>query len=181
MNLTNETSFTIMYICCFNHSIFMKFSKIAIFSVIAVLAIATILWISKILTPNALVIQNGSENKITVFKSASCGCCDGYITYLKKAGLQVETIVIQDMNSIKEKYGIPSSMQSCHTSVVGNYFIEGHVPIEAVIKLLEDKPDIDGIALPGMPSGAPGMGGISKGALKIYSISDGASTEFMTV
>ena len=72
-------------------------------------------------------------------------------------------------------------MESCHTAIFGDYFVEGHVPIEAVNKLLEEKPDIDGIALPEMPSGSPGMPGPKLEPFKIYSIKDGQASEFLSL
>lgn len=114
--------------------------------------------------------------KITVFKTAYCGCCAGYANELGKKGFDVETVTVQDIAEIKEKYGIPGSMQSCHTAVVDGYFVEGHVPIEAVQKLLEEKPDIDGIALPGMPSGSPGMGGRKTGSFEVHAV-DGSESK----
>ena len=83
---------------------------------------------------------------------------------------------------VKEKYGIPYSMRSCHTTVIGDYFVEGHVPIEAVEKLMLEKPDIKGIALPGMPSGSPGMPGSKQGPFIVYAINkDGSTSEFMRI
>lgn len=123
--------------------------------------------------------SNGYKAK--VFKSPTCGCCAGYAAELKKYGFDVETRDTMDMGSIKQKYNIPRDMESCHTTVIGNYFIEGHVPIEAVEKLLEEKPDIDGIALPGMPAGSPGMPGAKKVPFKIYALSNGEVSEFMTI
>lgn len=118
---------------------------------------------------------------ITVYKSAQCGCCVGYVAELEKAGYTVETKIVDDMNVIKQQYGIERDMQSCHTAVVDGYFIEGHVPIEAVQKLLAERPDIDGIALPNMPAGSPGMPGTKSGPWAIYALADGESTEFVTI
>jgi hypothetical protein len=85
------------------------------------------------------------------------------------------------LDLIKKKHNIPGEMQSCHTSVVGKYFIEGHVPIEAINKLLKDQPDIDGIALPGMPMGTPGMSGNKEAPYVIYQLIDGEYSVFMTI
>lgn len=123
--------------------------------------------------------ENINKIKAAVFKSPTCGCCEDYIDYLGSQGFQVETVETKDMLSIKQKYNIPSEMESCHTVVIGDYFIEGHVPIETIKKLLEEKPDIEGIALPGMPSGSPGMGGKKLGDFIIYSLSKGKISEFM--
>ncbi len=118
---------------------------------------------------------------ITVYKSQSCGCCDQYIGYLRGRGFQVSVVDTNDMDTIKTKHGVPASMQSCHTSAIGDYFVEGHVPIEAINKLIEEKPDIKGIAMPGMPTGSPGMGGVKNSPFTIYSISDNGSAEFMRI
>ncbi len=118
--------------------------------------------------------------KATVFKSQSCGCCGLYIRYLGQESLTVETVDMPDMTVIKNQQGIPTSMQSCHTTTIGNYFVEGHMPIEAVEKLLTEKPAIKGIAMPGMPSGSPGMPGAKQGPFIVYAIgNDGSVTEFM--
>ncbi|MBI4739206.1 hypothetical protein HY772_06655 [Candidatus Woesearchaeota archaeon] len=116
-----------------------------------------------------------------VYKSQTCGCCDVYVGYLKNRGeLNVEAIQTDDPVQVKKKFGIPSQLQSCHTTMIGGYFVEGHVPLEAVEKLLREKPDIAGIALPGMPSGAPGMLGGKEGPFVIYAVNkDGTYREFM--
>jgi hypothetical protein len=119
---------------------------------------------------------------ITVYKSPTCGCCVQYVPELQKDGFVVETIVTQNMEPIKNRYGVPRDMESCHTAVIGEYFVEGHVPVEAVNKLLDERPDIDGIALPGMPSGSPGMPGPKRGPFTIYAIKDSKVTGvFMTI
>ena len=120
--------------------------------------------------------------KATIYKSSSCGCCDLYTKYPKKYGFQVEIVDILDLDSIKTKYSIPGNMQSCHTTVMGDYFVEGHMPIEAINKLLEEKPDIAGIALPGMPSGSPGMPGYKQENFVVYQVAkDGSIGEFMRI
>ncbi len=118
---------------------------------------------------------------LVVYKSSSCGCCENYIPYLKAKGFDVEIIVVKDIASIKTEYGVPDGMESCHTTIIEGYFIEGHVPLEAIDKLLEERPDIDGISLPNMPSGSLGMPGQKQGDFIIYSIIDGEASEFMRV
>jgi len=124
------------------------------------------------------VVDN--SNKVTIYKGISCGCCSLYVNYFKgKFDSQVNAVDVQDISSIKDKYNIPYKLQSCHTTIIGDYFVEGHVPIEAINKLLQEKPDILGIALPGMPSGAPGMPG-SKEPFIIYGVNkDESYVEFM--
>ncbi len=98
--------------------------------------------------------------------------------YLEDRGFLVEVTETQNMEPIKKKYNIPQDMQSCHTMVIGDYFVEGHVPIEAINRLLAENPQIDGIALPAMPSGSPGMPGIKHGSFTIYALSDGVPSVF---
>jgi hypothetical protein len=122
------------------------------------------------------------SEKVTIYKAASCGCCVGYASYLDGKRVNTETVVTENMNSIKQQYGVPANMQSCHTSIVGDYFVEGHVPLEVVQKLLKDQPDIDGIALPRMPAGTPGMPGVQTEPWIIYAIKDGhVISEFTTI
>ncbi len=102
-------------------------------------------------TPAALV------SEITVFRSPTCSCCGQWIAHAEAAGFQVKDEITEDMSAIKQQYGVPDSLTSCHTTVVGDYVIEGHVPAEDVKRLLAEKPDIAGIAVPGMPVGSPGM------------------------
>lgn len=117
----------------------------------------------------------------TVYKAPNCGCCNGYIAELKKQGYEVDVKSTQDMGSIKEQYGIAEDKQSCHTTVIGDYFVEGHVPLAAVEKLLSERPDIDGIGLPGMPIGTPGMPGVKQAPYEIYQKKGNDFTQFMTL
>jgi len=97
--------------------------------------------------------------QLTVTKSPLCGCCEDYIAILRGRGVDVEVIDTQDIASAKLALGVPTSAWSCHTTQVGGYAVEGHVPLEAVERLLSERPKVDGIALPGMPAGSPGMNG----------------------
>ena len=123
------------------------------------------------------------DNKqiVEVFKTPTCGCCYGYVLFLEKEKYKVKQTDMRSLHSIKQKYNIPIEMQSCHTTIMGEYFIEGHVPIEAINKLLKEQPDIDGIALPGMPIGTPGMPGDKDEPYVIYQLTDGKFSVFMTI
>lgn len=88
---------------------------------------------------------------------------------------------MEDISGIKNSLGVPDELLSCHTTVIKDYFIEGHVPIEAISKLIEERPDVKGISLPGMPSGSPGMPGAKEGTFVIYSVDDGGYSEFMVI
>ncbi|MCH7730210.1 hypothetical protein IID21_01615 [Patescibacteria group bacterium] len=119
--------------------------------------------------------------QVTVYKSPSCGCCVGYTRFLKQDGYVVSIEETTDMNSVKQAHNIPSSMQSCHTAIIGDYFVEGHIPLEVVDKLLAEKPNLDGIALPGMPAGSPGMPGIKSEEFIIYGLKDGQVSEYTRI
>jgi hypothetical protein len=126
--------------------------------------------------------DTSNKTKIVVYKSPSCGCCGAYSDYLKAKGFDVEIVTTNDMSTIKLQYGVPKTMESCHTSVVEGYFVEGHIPVESINKLLSDKPNIKGIALPNMPSGTPGMPGPKTEVWTIYSVNtDGTSGVFQDV
>ena len=126
-------------------------------------------------------ITKASKYNVEVFKTPSCGCCYGYVLFLEKKQFEVKQTDMRSLQTIKKKHNIPLEMQSCHTTILGKYFIEGHVPIEAINKLLKEQPDIDGIALPGMPIGTPGMPGVKEEPYVIYQLIDGKSSVFMTI
>ncbi len=124
------------------------------------------------------VTDNGMN--VTVYKSSSCNCCGNYVAYLKRRGLNVETVNTQDLSGIKSANGVPRDVQSCHTTLIGDYTVEGHVPIEAIEKLLNERPPIEGIALPDMPAGSPGMPGAKQGPFDIRGFTaDGTLSSFM--
>ena len=128
-----------------------------------------------------LASTNNNKLNVEVFKTPSCGCCYGYVLFLEKEKFNVKQTDMRSLHSIKKKYNIPLEMQSCHTTIMGKYFIEGHVPLQAVNKLLKEQPEIDGIALPGMPIGTPGMPGEKEEPYVIYQLIDGKFSVFMTI
>lgn len=119
--------------------------------------------------------------EVIVYKSPNCGCCVEHSAYMRENGFNVKIEMIEDMSTIKAMYNIPREMQSCHTTVLGNYFVEGHVPMEAITHLMETAPAIDGIALPGMPSGSPGMPGEQLEPFQIYQLTDSVASDFLTL
>jgi len=121
------------------------------------------------------------EGELVMYKSSNCGCCGLYASYLKKKGFSVQIIQVDDVTPVKDELSIPQEVRSCHTIKVGKYFIEGHVPVEIVRKFLSEAPDADGIALPGMPSGAPGMPGSKMGPFIIYTVKNGSYEEYARV
>ena len=95
--------------------------------------------------------------KVVSYRSASCDCCKKWINHLRDNGLEVVDNIVEDVSAIKIQYQIPNNLRSCHSAQIGKYTIEGHGPIESIKKLLEEKPLISGLAVPGMPHGSPGM------------------------
>lgn len=95
---------------------------------------------------------------MVVYRDPSCGCCEAWAGIAREAGYQVRLVDHADMPAIKRQYGVPDELASCHTTIVGNYAVEGHVPLEDIERLLLEKPaGVRGIAVPGMPAGSPGM------------------------
>jgi hypothetical protein len=97
------------------------------------------------------------QPKVVVYKNASCGCCGSWVEHMQSHGFPVEVHDVDNLNSVKERVGLPPAMGSCHTAEVGGYFIEGHVPATEVQRLLAEKPKAKGLTVPGMPVGSPGM------------------------
>jgi hypothetical protein len=97
--------------------------------------------------------------KIDVFKSPTCGCCEKWVAHLRTSGFAPTATNVDDMTVVKARHHIPSALESCHTATVGGYLIEGHVPAADIKRLLKERPAIAGLAVPGMPTGSPGMEG----------------------
>jgi hypothetical protein len=116
-----------------------------------------------------------------IYKDPSCGCCGAWVEYLRKEGFTVTVKEEPQINVLKGKLGVPSSVMSCHTAELGRYVLEGHVPVPAINKLLAEKPAIRGLAVPGMPVGSPGMEveGMQPDAYDVMAFGDGTPTAFM--
>jgi hypothetical protein len=98
-----------------------------------------------------------SFDVVKVYKSPSCGCCANWVEHMRAAGFDVEVEDTEQLASVKAEAGVPPQLQSCHTALIGDYVFEGHVPAAAIVRFLDEKPDLDGLAVPGMPVGSPGM------------------------
>lgn len=94
---------------------------------------------------------------VTVYKTPTCGCCGLWAEHMTEAGFEVKTVDVASLDDVKARLGVPNTLASCHTAVVGDYVVEGHVPAEDVERLLAEQPDATGLAVPGMPIGSPGM------------------------
>lgn len=108
----------------------------------------------------ALLATDGQPlPSVVVYKTASCGCCNGWVDHLRAAGFEVDARNVRDLMSVKRDAQVPVHMSSCHTALVDGYVVEGHVPADQIKRLLAERPEIAGIAVPGMPIGSPGMEG----------------------
>ncbi len=94
---------------------------------------------------------------LVVYKSPTCGCCSAWVEHVQAAGFEVEVHDVPNVQPVKEQNGLPAHLGSCHTTLVGGYVVEGHVPADVIRRLLAERPQIAGIAVPGMPLGSPGM------------------------
>jgi hypothetical protein len=103
--------------------------------------------------------QNSKPAAVTVYKSPTCGCCSKWVEHLEASGFEVKTTDMENVEVMKDHLGLPLSLASCHTAVVDGYVVEGHVPADVIHQLLEERPAVAGIAVPGMPIGSPGMEG----------------------
>lgn len=101
--------------------------------------------------------QQASLPAMTVYKSADCGCCTLWIDHVRAEGFTVRFINTDNLGAVKRELGVPPRLGSCHTAVVGGYTVEGHVPASDIKRLLQQKPKVKGLAVPGMPIGSPGM------------------------
>lgn len=111
-----------------------------------------------------------SARNATLYKNPQCGCCEDYATYLRSHGYSVSVVATHDLDAIKSKHQVSEALSGCHTTLVGGYVVEGHVPVPIIERLLSERPTIRGISLPGMPAGSPGMTGVKREPFKIYEI-----------
>ncbi|WP_457153853.1 DUF411 domain-containing protein [Mesorhizobium sp. P5_C1] len=103
-----------------------------------------------------------------MYKNPSCSCCETYAAYLEKNGFKVELKPSNDPDQISAGLGVPEKLQGCHSVVIGDYVVDGFVPVDLIKKMLAERPEITGIAMPGMPMGSPGMGGEKTETWTIY-------------
>jgi len=103
--------------------------------------------------------QAGTEPlpRVLVHKNEYCGCCNGWVEHMRKAGFRVEVRNVDNLDPVKTRVGVPAGKGSCHTAEVGGYFVEGHVPAIDIKRLLAERPEAKGLVLPAMPVGSPGM------------------------
>lgn len=130
-------------------------------------------------TAPAVSGQGPQATPIRVFKTPTCGCCAKWVEHMRQAGFAPEVQDLPHLGAIKQSAGVPGKLQSCHTALVGDYVVEGHVPADVVRQLLEQKPPVAGIAVPGMPMGSPGMEGPRKDPYQVIAFTkDGQERVF---
>lgn len=126
---------------------------------------------------SAALAKVAQASELTVFRSPTCGCCGKWVEHMEAFGFQVQDNITEDMDAIEQQYGVPDQLRSCHTAIADGYVIEGHIPAVDVARLLTEKPDISGIAVPGMPIGSPGMeSGNYVEPYAVFSFSDAGET-----
>ena len=94
---------------------------------------------------------------VLVHKDPNCGCCTGWAAHMRKAGFEVTIDERSDLTAVRQRLGVPDELAACHTAEIDGYVVEGHVPAEAVQRLLRERPAAIGLSVPGMPPGSPGM------------------------
>lgn len=118
-----------------------------------------------------------SDNiQVVMYKNPGCQCCTKWGFHLENAGFTVEEKPIRGMMELKQSYGVPARFESCHTAIIGDYFVEGHVPVEDIQRLLREKPEALGLTVPGMPEGSPGMEGPNPESYDVYLVAKDGST-----
>lgn len=94
-----------------------------------------------------------------VLRNDGCMCCEPWADHVRERGLQVDLHESPDLDAVKARLGVPANLQSCHTGIVEGYVVEGHVPVDFILQMLEEAPEITGITVPDLPIGSPGMEG----------------------
>ncbi len=117
----------------------------------------TVLGASGVALATGQAFAQASLPKLVVTKDPNCGCCTGWVDHLRQAGFSADVVETSEINRVKVRLGVPDDLASCHTAEIGGYVIEGHVPADAIKRLLAEKPAGKGLAVAGMPMGSPGM------------------------
>jgi hypothetical protein len=134
------------------------------------------------LVGRAAIAAGSAKPPIALFKNPGCGCCEEYAAYLRQHGFTITVRETDKLADMSTKAGIPAELEGCHIAFFGGYVVSGHVPIEAIDKLLAERPQFKGLALPGMPLGSPGMSGAKQEPFKVYAFGPDSKAElYMTI
>lgn len=122
-------------------------------------------------TPSPIIAAAAAQGAepVTIWRAPGCGCCDTYAEYLRNNGFEVTVIDDRNFDDRSVEAGVPERGVGCHLAMIGGYVVSGLVPSEIIERLLEERPEISGITLPGMPANAPGMAPEKTGTLRVYS------------
>ena len=134
-----------------------------------------------VVTPSSSAAAAATQ--VMLYRDPGCTCCENYVSLLRRQGFDVtvKSASPDTIAAMSRKAGIPPHLAGCHTAFIDGYVVDGLVPIAAVWKLLQERPPIKAITLPGMPQGAPGMMGPKQGKLTVFAIPrQGKPTAFMT-
>jgi hypothetical protein len=107
---------------------------------------------------------------VTLYKTPLCGCCEDYANYLRANGFEVTVVPTHELVTMSREAGIPDGFEGCHLAFIDDYVVSGHVPVTTIDRLLAERPDIEGVTLPGMPMGSPGMTGVKTEPFTIYAV-----------
>ena len=122
--------------------------------------------------------SDATVKDIVVYKNPDCGCCTKWVQYLQDNGYNVTIEQTRDVQAVKQRLGVPEKLAACHTAVIDGYVVEGHITHRDIKRLLLFRPDVTGIAVPGMPIGTPGMErGDSKQSYDVISFDDQGNTQ----
>ena len=130
------------------------------------------------------VVADAGLPTVLVYKTVTCGCCKGWVAHMEASGFVVDArdVNATELMMAKQDGGVPTGMSSCHTAIIDGYVVEGHVPAEQVKQLLAGRPEVAGIAAPGMPTGSPGMEGANARPYQVMSFThDGQAEVFAEV
>jgi hypothetical protein len=125
------------------------------------------------------MLSAASEPVMTVHRDPNCGCCLGWVQHLQKAGFPTKVLETKDLDAVKTRLGVPDDLAACHTAQVSGYVVEGHVPAVALHRFLVEKPNATGLAVPGMPSGSPGMEGGTPEPYEVVMFGPGGRRSYM--
>lgn len=119
-----------------------------------------------------------AAEEAVLYKNPQCGCCESYADYLRENGYEVTVKPTHELLRISQEAGVPEALMGCHTAFIDDYVVSGHVPMNVVDRMLEERPEIKGVTLPGMPMGSPGMGGEKTEPFTIYALTEGQPTVY---
>jgi len=153
--------------------VWLRIKTIGIALLVLMAIVMLVFFVDLLKKPNSSQIGQRGQYKILVYKTPTCGCCGEYIKYLERHGVVVEVVNVDNIFPVLQRFNVPPGYESCHVALWEGYTVVGHVPFEIIDKMLRERPEIEGITLPGMPPGSPGMPGEKSGEWKIYAFKNG--------